>query len=120
MAKSLNLFRVGCIIIFMISICFMAAAQQLCDINQDVYQNQSASAMVVTMEFTDSCKDADSYVYVYAKDGTEVAKGTVPDMQTRSFTFDVPGMGTIRFNCRGTGHNSTGHCLSRLISASPK
>jgi hypothetical protein len=120
MAEIPNRFWVGCIIIFMISISCIATAQQLCDINQDVYQNQSTSAMVVTMEFTDSCKDADSYVYVYTKDGKEVAQGTVPDMQTRSFTFDVPGTGTIRFNCRGTGHNSTGHCLSRLISASAK
>jgi hypothetical protein len=77
--------------------------------------------MVVTMEFTDGCKDADSIVYVLASDDkSEVDHGTVPDMQTRSFTFQVPAGGSISFNCRGSGHGTPGHCSSRLISASVK
>lgn len=117
MTRTLNPGRWGSFVCLMLVGSYAIFGEQPCDVNQEVYQNQSLSAMVVTMEFTDACPDAESYVYVYAKDGSQLSKGTVPDMQTRSFTFDVPAAGNIRFNCRGTGHNSSGHCTSRLVSA---
>lgn len=77
--------------------------------------------MIVTGEFTDGCKDADSYVDVYDKGGQPVGHGTVPDMQTRYLTFDVPPGGAMTFNCRGTGQpKQPGQCSSSIISAYPK
>ena len=94
--------------------------KQACDINQEVYKNPSQSYMLVTMEFIDGCPDADSYVYVRDASGKEASQYTVPDMQTRIFHIDVPASGTISFNCRGNGHNGSGGCSSRLISANPE
>jgi hypothetical protein len=93
-------------------------ADQACDTTQDVYQNRSA--MVVTMEFTDGCRDADSYVYVKDHTGGTIATLTVPDLTTRSFTVDVPAGGIISFQCRGNQHNTSGACSSRMISAFQK
>jgi|SRR5579859_955915 len=94
--------------------------QQGCDINKEVYKNPSQSAMLVKMEFTDGCPDADSYVYVFDANNKEVSRHTVPDMQKRVFNLDVPASGAVRFNCRGNGHNSSGSCSTLLISATPE
>jgi hypothetical protein len=91
--------------------------KQGCDINQEVYKNPSRSDMLVKMEFTDGCQDADSYVYAYDASNKQTAVYTVPDMKTKIFHIDVPAGGSIKFNCRGTGHNTSGACSSRLISA---
>jgi len=91
--------------------------KQGCDINQEVYKNPSRSDMLVKMEFTDGCPDADSYVYAYDANNKQTAVYTVPDMKTKIFHIDVPAGGSIKFNCRGSGHNSSGACSSRLISA---
>ena len=91
---------------------FALTTDQQCDINQQIYQNHSSSTMVVTGEFTDRCKDADSYVDVYDKTGQVVGHGTVPDMHTKYLTLDVPPGGTMNFNCRGTGQHNAGHCSS--------
>jgi hypothetical protein len=99
---------------------------QACDVNLAVYENHSTSVVTVTIELTDGCPDADSYVEVYGKasqpPGPPVDKGTVPDMKSRSFTFDVPASGIIMFNCRGKGpgHASTGSCSWRIVSSSLK
>ena len=99
---------------------FALTADQDCDTNQTIYQNNSSSTMVVTGEFTDGCKDADSYVYVYDKGGQQTARGTVKDMHTINLTLDVPPGGRMDFNCRGNGQHGPGGCSSRLISACPK
>jgi hypothetical protein len=69
-------------------------ADQGCDTNEQIYQNSSLSTMVVTGEFTDGCKDADSYVDVYKKGDkpgdTPTVSGTVKDMHTINLTLDVP------------------------------
>jgi hypothetical protein len=69
--------------------------QQKCDINQEVYKNPSTSDMLVTMEFTDGCPDADSYAYAYypGVGGKQSSEYTVPDGQTKVFHIDVPGGG---------------------------
>jgi hypothetical protein len=103
-----------------------ATNQQGCDINRTVYENRSTSTVVVSIELTDGCPDAESYVEVYGKSapplGPIIAKGTVPDMTTSSFTFDVPPSGIVRFNCRGkgAGHGSVGGCSWRVVSAVPR
>jgi|ERR1035438_567937 hypothetical protein len=100
--------------------------EQGCDINKTVYENHSGSTVTVSLEFTDGFPDAESYVEVYGKSGPTpgpvIAKGTVPDMTTMAFTFDVPPTGIVRFNCRGKGpgNGSVGACSWRLISAAPK
>lgn len=91
--------------------------KQKCDINQEVFKNPSHSAMLVKMEFTDNCPDADSYVYAIDANNKETSNYTVPDMKTRVFHIDVVAGGSIRFNCRGNGHDSSNGCSSRLISA---
>jgi hypothetical protein len=99
---------------------------QGCDLNLTVYENHSTSVVTVTIELTDGCPDAESYVYVYGggspPPGPELNKGTIPDMKSRSFTFDVPANGIIMFNCRGKGfgHGSTGSCSWRIVSSSVK
>jgi hypothetical protein len=99
-------------------------ADQGCDTNEQIYQNSSSSTMVVTGEFTDGCKDADSSVDVYKKGDkpgdTPTVSGTVKDMHTINLTLDVPPGGSMYFNCRGTGQHLPGSCSSRLISALPK
>jgi hypothetical protein len=98
-------------------------AEQGCDKNLEVYRNQSPLMMVVTMVFTDACPDADSIVTVYSNHLPplhEIDGGTVPDRQTRAFTFKVPPSGMIMFNCRGTGGgNPNGGCTWQLVSAVP-
>jgi hypothetical protein len=81
--------------------------------------------MIVSMEFSDGCKDADSVVEVYETSvppfGKAIDQGVIPDMQTRAFTFEVPPGGLIMFNCRGTGNgNPSGGCSWHLVSAIPK
>ena len=102
-------------------ITFIATAsveqKQGCDINQEMYKNPSRSDMLVKMEFTDGCPDADSYAYAYDASNKQTAIYTVPDIKTKIFHIDVPAGGSIKFNCRGTGHNTSGACSSRLISA---
>lgn len=109
-------------ILFLVTFLGATSPQQKqgCDINKEVYRNPSRSDMLVKMEFTDGCPDAESYVYVLDVSGREVSRHTVPDMQTRIFNLDVPASGSIRFNCRGNGHDGSSSCSSRLISATPE
>lgn len=99
---------------------------QACDLNLAVYENHSSSVVTVSIELTDGCPDAESYVEIYGKTtpplGPVLDKGTIPDMKSRSFTFDVPSHGIIMFNCRGKGpgNGSTGNCSWRVVSASSK
>jgi hypothetical protein len=72
------------------------------------------------MEFIDGCPDAESYVYVYDASNHEVSRHTVPDMTKKIFNLDVPVAASIRFNCRGNGHDDSIGCTSRLISATPE
>jgi len=94
---------------------------QQCDINTSVYENLSSVGMVVTMDFTDGCPDADSIVEVYPR-SVPPKPMYVKDMTSKAFTLSVPASGKIMFNCRGkgAGHGSTGGCSWRLISASPQ
>jgi len=100
--------------------------KQNCDLIRTVYENHSASVAAVTIELTDACPDADSYLEVYdhpdPMPGPVAAKGTIPDMSTQTFTFDVRPSGIIKFNCRGkgAGHGSTGSCFWHVVSTSIK
>jgi hypothetical protein len=99
--------------------------QQPCDKDVTIYENRSSVVNVVSLELRDACPDADSYVVVWDKPDADpnkkkVAEGTIPDMGTRLFTFDVPPAAIIKFNCRGKGNtSSTGQCSWRILSAGP-
>jgi hypothetical protein len=109
----------GCVVLIAFLGITSFQQQQKCDTNQRVYENPSRSDMLVTMEFTDGCPDANSSVTAYYP-GTPAKKSseyTVPDGKTKIFHIDVPAGGSIQFDCRGSGHNNSGGCSFRLVSS---
>ena len=76
-------------------------ANQLCDVNQDAYRNQSPLTIIVTLSFTEGCKDADSIVEVHktkcASAMQPVRSRHRPGHAIQIFTFDVPPAGMIMF-----------------------
>jgi hypothetical protein len=82
-----------------------------CGVVEEIYKNNTANSINVTVQATDNCDSSSSFLRVYDEGVHKTSEYDIPDGLTRTVTFSVPAGGNIDIECNG----ANGNCSYTLV-----